>query len=77
MVVAYVLADILPEQFRGQILARGMDYGDSRVICGAHWQSDIAAGRVLARSVFEALKKNASFNREEKKAIQEIGTVST
>ncbi|MBK2086267.1 acid phosphatase [Francisella adeliensis] len=77
MTVAYVLADILPEKFREQILARGMDYGYSRVICGAHWQSDIEAGRVLARSVFETLKENSAFNTEEKKVIQEIGTVSS
>lgn len=76
MTVAYVLADILPEEFRGQLLARGMDYGDSRVICGAHWQSDIVAGRILARSVFEALKKNDAFNKKEKKAIKQIGIVS-
>ena len=76
MTVAYVLADILPERFREKILARGMDYGDSRIICGAHWQTDIEAGRILARSVFETLKENNSFNNEEKKVIQEIGDIS-
>ena len=72
MTVAYVLADILPERYRERILSRGMDYANSRVICGAHWQSDIEAGRVLSRSVFEHLQKNDNFNREIENAKHEL-----
>tara|TARA_B110000977_G_C10632752_1_gene320834 strand:- start:242 stop:472 length:231 start_codon:yes stop_codon:yes gene_type:complete len=72
MTVAYVLADILSEQYREQILLRGMDYANSIVICGAHWQSDIEAGRVLARSVVEHLQKNENFNNAIKKAKKDL-----
>ena len=64
MVVAYTIADLLPSQYRAKILTRGMDYGDSRVICGAHWRSDIQAGRVMANAVYDSLKNNADFISE-------------
>lgn len=60
MVVAYTIADLLPN-YREQILARGVDYGDSRVICGAHWRSDVQAGRVMGNVVYSALKQNSDF----------------
>lgn len=72
MVVAYTIADLLPSEYRAQILARGMDYGDSRVICGAHWRSDIQAGRVMANAVYGALKANDSFNSEFNRIKQQI-----
>ena len=46
---ALLLAELNPAA-ADTILARGMMYGDSRVIVGAHWQSDVDAGR-LAGSV--------------------------
>ncbi len=60
MVVAYTIADLLPN-YREQILAREVDYGDSRVICGAHWRSDVQAGRVMGNVVYSALKQNSDF----------------
>lgn len=72
MVVAYTIADLLPSRYRIQILARGMDYGDSRVICGAHWRSDIQAGRIMANAVYSTLKTNDSFNNEFNRMKQQI-----
>ena len=43
------------------ILARGMMYGDSRVIVGAHWQSDIDAGRLAAGAACAALHTSHDF----------------
>ena len=34
------------------VLKLGYSAGDSRAICGAHWQSDVEAGRELAAAVF-------------------------
>jgi acid phosphatase (class A) len=43
---ALVLAEIAPEKANA-LLRRGFDYGESRVVCGLHWASDVAAGRAL------------------------------
>lgn len=44
--LALVLSEARPE--RAQELARrGWEFGQSRVICGAHWQSDVDAGRYV------------------------------
>ncbi len=40
---ALVLAEMWPE-LQDTILRRGFQYGESRVIGGAHWQSDVTAG---------------------------------
>ena len=51
---ALVLAEIAPD--RGNvILARGMAFGESRLVCNVHWQSDIEAGRVVGASVVSRL----------------------
>ena len=44
---ALVLAEINPDR-DDQLLQRGRDFGNSRLVCDAHWQSDIDAGRVIA-----------------------------
>lgn len=49
-----VLADAKPE--RAQELAkRAYEFGQSRVICGAHWQSDVDAGRYVGAVEFAHL----------------------
>ena len=44
---ALALAEMAPE-YQDTILRRGYEYGDSRIIVGAHWQSDVDAGRLAA-----------------------------
>ena len=36
-------------------MARGYMYGESRVIVGAHWQSDVDAGRLVASVAYAKL----------------------
>ena len=40
---ALLLAEISPEH-TDAILARGLAFGESRIICNVHWQSDVIAG---------------------------------
>ncbi len=44
MAAALLLADMVPER-RVELLARGMEYGEQRVVGGVHFPSDVAAGR--------------------------------
>ena len=43
---ALALAEIAPEK-ADALLHRGHEFGESRVVCGLHWASDVSAGRAL------------------------------
>ncbi len=60
---AMVLAQVAPDRSVA-VLARGYDYGISRVICGVHYPSDVEAGRLIASGVFARLATNAAFRRD-------------
>jgi hypothetical protein len=47
---ALVISEVAPDK-ASQILARGRAFGDSRIICGVHFQSDIEAGRYLGSAM--------------------------
>jgi len=68
---ALALAEIAPER-ADAILARGLAYGRSRVICGVHWQSDIEAGRVVGASVVSRLHADPVFTVQMAAARKEI-----
>lgn len=44
---ALAMVEVAPE-LQDTLLRRGYEYGESRVIVGAHWQSDVDAGRLAA-----------------------------
>ena len=44
---ALVLAELSPELTEA-IITRGREFGESRVVCNVHWQSDVDAGRFMA-----------------------------
>jgi acid phosphatase (class A) len=57
---ALILAEIAPDR-ADAILQRGYAFGQSRVICGVHWQSDVEAGRVIAAAVVSKLHSDPVF----------------
>ena len=59
-VAAMLLAEINPAG-ADEIYARGWEYGESRVIVGAHWQSDVDASRIAASIGFAALHTSPEF----------------
>jgi acid phosphatase (class A) len=60
---ALLLAELAPDH-DDAILARGFDYGQSRVICGVHWQSDVNAGRLVGSAVVARLHDDATFRAD-------------
>ena len=66
-----MLTEINPER-ADTILARGMMYGESRVIVGAHWQSDVDAGRLAAAAAYARMHTSERFLEQMRLARQEF-----
>jgi acid phosphatase (class A) len=59
----YVLAALMPE--KGQpILSRASEYAYSRVVCGAHYGSDIEASHVLGTELAMMMLQNPAFKEQ-------------
>ncbi len=71
--IALILAEINPNH-QEQILKKGYDFGQSRIICGAHWPSDVQAGYIVGSSVFSALNANDQFRQLIVQAKKEISS---
>lgn len=56
----YILAALMPEKAQA-ILGRAQDYAYSRVVCGAHYPSDIEASHVLGTELAMTMMKNPGF----------------
>ena len=69
--MALLLSDINPAAAEA-LLARGYEYGQSRVIAGYHWQSDVDAGRLAASVLYAKLQGNERFRDQLAKAQQEF-----
>lgn len=57
---ALLLAEINPEA-QDTLLARGYMYGESRIIAGYHWASDVEAGRLAASAAYARLHTSKRF----------------
>jgi len=68
---ALILAELAPDRAT-PILMRGRAYGESRVVCGVHYPSDLEAGRMAAASLVAALHGNADFRADMDKARGEV-----
>ncbi|WP_425488723.1 acid phosphatase [Methylobacterium brachythecii] len=68
---ALIMASLLPEKAT-PLLLRGRLYGESRVVCGVHWMSDVVAGRTNASIVVAALMGDAGFRADLDKARAEL-----
>jgi len=69
--VALVLSELNPDRAE-QILARGYEYGQSRVIAGYHYQSDVEAARLAASACVARLHADEAFQKELKRAKKEL-----
>ena len=79
---ALLLADIntSPKAMEA-LLARGYEFGQSRVIAGYHWQSDVDAGRMAGSVLYQMIRNHERFIEQLAKARAEFaektGGIST
>lgn len=66
-----ILAGLAPER-SDALLQRGYVYGQSRVVCGAHWQSDVDAGRLVGAAAVVRLQADPVYSAQAELARQEI-----
>ena len=69
--VALVLSELRPDR-QNEIMQRGYQYGESRVIEGYHYQSDVEAARLAASAVVARLHADAAFALQMEKAKREL-----
>lgn len=53
------------------LLARGYEFGQSRVIAGYHWQSDVDAGRMAGSVLYQLIRNHERFIGQLEKAREE------
>lgn len=69
-----LLSEISPEQ-ADAILARGRAFGQSRVICNVHWQSDVIEGRMMGAATIARLHAEPLFRADLESARTELAVV--
>jgi hypothetical protein len=57
------LARLVPEK-AGALLARAARYGQSRIVCGQHFRSDVSAGQMLGLLIAERLMAKPAFRTD-------------
>lgn len=73
---ALILSEISPEQ-TDAILARGWAFGQGRVVCNVHWQSDVTEGRLMGAATVARLHADPTFRADLEAAKAEIAAVRT
>ncbi|CAG37084.1 acid phosphatase [Desulfotalea psychrophila] len=71
-----ILVEVSPEQ-TDAILARGWAFGQSRIVCNAHWQSDVMMGRIMGAAVVARLHADPAFLAEIEVAKAELKAFRT
>lgn len=60
---ALIFAELEPSR-EDALLARGFDFGQSRVVCGFHYPSEVNAGRLMGTVMFARLMQNPAFRAD-------------
>jgi acid phosphatase (class A) len=71
---ALILSEIAPDR-ADDILKRGLAFGESRVICNVHWESDVIAGRIMGAATVARLHAVKEFQEDLDKAKKELAAV--
>lgn len=68
---ALILSEVAPAR-SNPILARGRSYGQSRVVCNVHWNSDVVEGRSMGAAVVARLHGEPQFRDDVAAARREV-----
>lgn len=69
-----VLSEVAPEQANA-VLARGRAFGQSRMICNVHWQSDVEQGQMVGAAVVARLHAEPAFRADVAAAQAEVAAL--
>ena len=73
-VAALILAEVNPAK-ANEIFVRAMQYGENRVIAGAHWQSDVDMTRLAAAIAYSRLQTLPAFRSQMELAKSEFAAL--
>jgi len=71
MACALLLSQLVPEK-QLALFQRGIEYGESRVIVGGHFPSDVLAGRFIATAALTLMTQSSAFQHDMKAARKEL-----
>ena len=71
---ALILSEIAPDR-ADEIMDRGKAFGESRMVCNVHWDSDVREGRTVAAAVVAKLHSNPGFIYDFAVAKEEVAAV--
>jgi acid phosphatase (class A) len=69
-----ILAELAPDR-TGEIMSRVQDFSYSRLVCGIHYPSDLAAGETLGAALVARLHADPAFRADLEAARAEIAAV--
>lgn len=61
--LSLILSELAPDRVT-ELMSRARAYGQSRLVCNAHWQSDVLQGRVMADATVARLHAVPDFVRD-------------
>jgi acid phosphatase (class A) len=63
LLMAMVLGETIPAR-ADAVMVRGLEFGNSRIICGFHYYSDVVAGRLVASTLYARLHADPVFSAD-------------
>ena len=73
---ALVLAELNPAR-HDEIIRRGDEFAQSRLICDIQWQSDIDAGRIIGEATLAEMRRDPTFQADMKAARAEVAALGS
>ena len=71
---ALILSEIAPDR-ANELQARGLAFGDSRMVCNVHWPMDVAQGQNIGAATVAVLQSDALFRSDLANAKAEVAAI--